>query len=167
MMSMLTKIRDILLDYSITHPKGVSCKCIGGASSHLQVKLNEIFESGYQDLEKQKDGAYKERNKLVVALSKIFPSHLCRHDENDKEWENDWRWIVCIHIPTKELTVFGDSINQLSNLKDRWQIKEEQITWHIHDSEKEMFNHLLVAENHWDGHTTDEKYDRLSKLFIK
>lgn len=91
-------------------------------------------------LREEKDGAYGERDRLVAALSKVFPSHLCRHPDEDTEWDTDWRWIVCIHLPTG------------------------QATWHIHDSERHQFNHLSVSANHWDGHTTEEKYRRLDSL---
>lgn len=90
-----------------------------------------------QDLIKQKDQAYWERNQLVILLSKIFPSHLCKHDEKDLNWEKDWRWIVCVHTP------------------------HGQCAWHIHDSERHYFVHLPIKTNHWDGHTTEQKYDRL------
>lgn len=93
-----------------------------------------------EQLEKAKDSAYWERNQLVAALSKLFPSHLAKHADNDPEWEEDWRTIVCIHLPTG------------------------QVTWHIHDSEVGYFDHLLYKENHWDGHSAEEKYRRLRKL---
>lgn len=93
-----------------------------------------------KSLTESKNTAYSERNWLVCALSKCFPSHLCRHPESDTEWENDWRWIVCVHGPTG------------------------QMTWHIHDSERSMFHHLPVSEQHWDGHSTEEKYRRLEAL---
>lgn len=86
----------------------------------------------------QKDSAYAERDRLVCALSKLWPSHLARHPDEDVTWDNDWRWIVCIHGPTG------------------------QLTWHIHDNERGWFDHLSVRDGHWDGHTTDEKYQRLA-----
>ena len=86
-----------------------------------------------------KDIAYSERNKLVVCLSKVIPSHLCRHPQHDTEWEDDWRWIVCIHG------------------------KAGQMTWHIHDSELSQFTHIEEGLEHWDGHTNEEKYKRLEK----
>lgn len=87
-----------------------------------------------------KDRAYRERNMLVAALSKLFDSHLCMHDENDATWERDWMTIVCIHGPCG------------------------QMTWHLHDSDVPLFSHLLYEQNHWDGHSTDEKYTRLEGL---
>jgi hypothetical protein len=99
------------------------CLCGQGA------KLEEAIKS--------KDNAYAERNKLVQFVSKLFDSHLARHPDSDTTWENDWRWIVCIHAP------FG------------------QMTWHIHDSQYEMFKHLPERPGDWDGHSTEEKYQRL------
>ena len=85
-----------------------------------------------------KNAAYAERDQLVAALSKRFPAHLARHDRAD--WEDDWRNIVCIHLPAG------------------------QATWHIHDSELPWFAHLPQLPGHWDGHSTDEKYRRLAGL---
>ena len=93
--------------------------------------------------EKAKDNAYWERNQLVAYLASEYESHMVRHPDSDKEWEDDWRWIVCIHTPAG------------------------QMTWHIHDSEcTKPFGFLLVEPDaeHWDGHTTEEKYARLAAL---
>ncbi len=91
-------------------------------------------------LREKKRGAYEERARVVAALSKVFPSHLARHPDEDKDWDDDWRWIVCVHLPTG------------------------QATWHIHDSQEALFSHLQNAPNHWDGHTTEEKHQRLEAL---
>lgn len=91
---------------------------------------------------KLKDSAYKERNQLVAFVSKLYPSHLCRHPNDDKTWEATWRWIVCIHSPNG------------------------QLTWHIHDREKKLFKHLKIKKEHWDGHTTEQKYNRLARIKV-
>lgn len=89
----------------------------------------------------QKDGAYSERNKLLTALSKLLTAWLERHPEEDIEWEDDWRWIVFINHPSGAMS------------------------WHIHDSELGWFDHLRRQNgNSWDGHTTEEKYERLAAL---
>lgn len=95
------------------------------------------------DLEDQKDAAYEERNRLVAALTKRFPAYLARHPEYDESWEDDWRWIVFVDLPTG------------------------QVSWHIHDSERHRFAHLRVDANRWDGHTTEEKYQRLEALPVR
>jgi hypothetical protein len=87
-----------------------------------------------------KDNAYTERNRLVAFLSSLYFSHRVRHPDSDTNWENDWRWIVCIHTP------------------------KGQMTWHIHDSHLPMFEHLEVGEDHWDGHSMEDKYLRLEAL---
>jgi len=109
-----------------------------------------------------KDAAYTERDKLVCALSKLFPSALERHPESDTTWENDWRWIVFIDIPVREYLTYGDQRNGPGpHFKD--EIK--QVTWHIHDSELSMFDHLpRFTGRAWDGHTTPQKYLRLTSI---
>lgn len=91
------------------------------------------------ELRAAKNAAYAERDRLVAALSKCFPSHLNRHVGED--WEDDWRNIVCVHLPAGSAT------------------------WHIHDSEMPWFEHLGWDNNcQWDGHTTEAKYERLAAL---
>jgi hypothetical protein len=90
-----------------------------------------------EDMLARKDAAYEERNRVVAVLSAIWPSHLAHHPESDLTWERDWLTIVCIHSPAG------------------------QLTWHIHDSQTFLFAHLPIGENHWDGHTTEQKYQRL------
>ncbi len=88
-------------------------------------------------LEVDKNTAYHERDMLVAALSKLWPSHLAWHEG---EWEAEWRNIVCIHSPVG------------------------QLTWHIHERELPEFAHLEMDFDHWDGHTTGQKYERLESL---
>lgn len=88
-----------------------------------------------------KDRAYTERNRLVALIASLYPSSLERHDDADKSWEDDWRWIVFIDLPTG------------------------QASWHIHDSHLPMFDHVQrFAGRKWDGHTTEEKYARIALL---
>lgn len=92
-------------------------------------------------LQKQRNDVYEERDRLVCALSKCFPSWLARHPDTDKAWDDDWRWIVFVELPNG------------------------QATWHIQDRELPWFSHLdRRTENVWDGHTTEEKYRRLALL---
>ena len=95
----------------------------------------DILDNGLS--QEGKDLAYFERDILVSLLSKLYPSHLARHPDSDVTWENDWRNIVCVHLPTG------------------------QATWHIHDSELPFFEHLTMKENHWDGHSNLDKYGRI------
>ena len=79
---------------------------------------------------------YAERDRLVAALSKVFPSYLA--DASDAE--PGWSSVVTIDLPTG------------------------QASWHVPDRELSWFAHLPRAANTWDGHTTEEKYDRLEWL---
>lgn len=124
---------------------------LGGNSSEPDshepdFKVNDLFKANEQieALTTQKNQAYWERNQLVVALSKMFPSSLGRHEESDLGWERDWMNIVYVVVP-----IDG---------------QESQLSWHIHDSELPLFAHLSPFDLKWDGHTTEEKYERLSKL---
>lgn len=96
----------------------------------------------YNDFEQfSKDQVFWERTQLTLLLSKIFQAHLFRHDPHDKEWEKDWHWGVCIHFPTG------------------------QGRWHFHKSNKGFYTHLKWKQKcKWDGHTTDEKYERLRNI---
>jgi len=90
-------------------------------------------------LRKQKDDAYTERNAVVAALSKLYPSYLALHPD-DSEWDAERRAIVFVETPAG------------------------QLSWHLHDSHLQMFRHLPWKENRWDGHTTEQKYQRLAAL---
>ena len=121
------------------------------------------YEQGRREGEEAKNNAYHERNLLVQALTQLYPSYLARHDENDTLWEKDWMWIVYVEVPTRVKIVSGDQHNHVP--QDKWFKNEtKQVSWHIHDTERHLFDHLEVKENNWDGHTTEEKYRRLQAL---
>jgi hypothetical protein len=108
-----------------------------------------------EELEQQKNNAYLERNQLVAALSKIYPAWLGRHIGVD--WDAEWRNIVFIEIPTEELFAKycqGGFIRKMTR----------QVSWHIHDNDLRFFRHLRFGTKVWDGHTTKEKYNRLSQI---
>lgn len=108
----------------------------------LQGRQRGVEAVRYADAKKVSDDLYEERNRLVAALSKVWPSHWCNHPAEDKTWDPEWRTIICIHSP------------------------QGQLTWHIHLSHQKFFVHLPKGENHWDGHTTEEKYERLDKVEV-
>lgn len=109
----------------------------GGPTGEASDSPSDESQDEIRRLTAQKDAAYSERNMVVAALSKLFPSSLERHPEGE-DWEEDWRWIVFIDLPTG------------------------QATWHIHDDELGRFDHLgRHAGRKWDGHTTHQKYERL------
>ncbi|HWI70138.1 MAG TPA: hypothetical protein VNS88_17530 [Nitrospiraceae bacterium] len=99
------------------------------------------------ELIRQKDRVYGERDMVIAALTKLFPSHLTRHKDTPGEnWDAEWLNVVCIHLPTG------------------------QATWHIHISELAWFQHLNGIELKCEGYTdytTPEKYQRLFRLPMK
>jgi hypothetical protein len=42
-----------------------------------------------------------------------------------------------------------------------------QVSWHIGDNDMHLITTLPVYNGVWDGHTTDEKYQRLSQFTRK
>lgn len=102
----------------------------------LALALQELDET-----RKAKDNAYTERNKLVCLLSKVFPSSIQDHVlKEGEQWDEDWRKVIFIELPTG------------------------QCSWHIHRLEEPMFAHLGDMGMKWDGHTTEEKYQRVDAM---
>ena len=91
-----------------------------------------------QEMEARKDAAYLERNQVVAALAKCFPSGIAR--TAIEGWSEDWHGCVYIDLPTG------------------------QASWHFHDSHAYLFDGLPPYQGKWDGHTTEEKYARLAAL---
>lgn len=89
-------------------------------------------------LQADKDSAYLERNRLVAALASLFPSGIARTDIPG--WLPEWHGCVYVDLPTG------------------------QASWHYHDSQAHLFAHLPPYTKAWDGHSTDEKYQRLAAL---
>jgi hypothetical protein len=90
------------------------------------------------DMEARKDAAYLERNRVVAALAKCFPSGVAR--TAIEGWSEDWHGCVYIDLPTG------------------------QASWHFHDSQAHLFAGLPPYTKPWDGHDTDEKYRRVDAL---
>jgi hypothetical protein len=84
------------------------------------------------------DAAYRERNQLVALLARIYPSGTKR--TAIEGWEPCWHGCVYIDSPAG------------------------QLSWHYHDSETHLFADLPPYAGEWDGHTTEQKYDRVQML---
>lgn len=116
--------------------------CIPGDSS---LSLHSFSVEVCQEIAAQvalqtsaKDGAYLERNKLVVLLAAIFPAGI--KQTAIPGWDPAWHNCVYVDLPNG------------------------QASWHYHDSEAELFAHLPAYDGEWDGHTTEEKYARILRL---
>lgn len=94
----------------------------------------------------EKNAIYNERNRVVAALAKLTVvlrgSPFCGQRTAgmmvDLAAESGWQNVVIIDYPTG------------------------QVSWHIPDEELSLFSKLPLYEGDWDGHTTEEKYDRLA-----
>lgn len=102
--------------------------------------MTQRAESAQQDAAGQrlwKETAYEERAKIVSLLSRIYPAWIAAHDPLDASWDSQWRTIVFVDLPTG------------------------QVSWHMHDNDVGFFAHLTQGTKSWDGHTTEEKYNRV------
>ena len=97
-------------------------------------------EQALADMEARKDAAYYERNQVVAALAKCFPSGVAR--TAIEGWSKDWHGCVYIDLPTG------------------------QVSWHFHDSQAHLFAGLPPYAGKWDGHDTTEKYRRVGALEV-
>ena len=91
-----------------------------------------------EEMTSRKNAAYRERNRVVAALAHCFPSGIRK--TSIQGWSDDWHNCVYIDLPSG------------------------QVSWHYHDSEVGLFKDLPPYEKEWDGHTTEQKYERLAKL---
>ncbi len=114
-------------------------------SVHLPHMVEVVESAGYQAirddnarLRQRKDGAYLERNQVVAALARCFPSGIAR--TAIEGWHEEWHGCVYIDLPTG------------------------QVSWHYHDSHAHLFAGLPPYQGTWDGHSTEEKYRRLAAL---
>jgi len=106
---------------------------------------NPIVEL-YDDNRTEVDNSCAERDKLVALVARMalelgFFAGIGKHEDKPGEvWEDDWRNIIFIDLPTG------------------------QVSWHIHDSELPMFDFLPEYKKKWDGHDTEEKYRRVVEM---
>jgi hypothetical protein len=79
---------------------------------------------------------YRERAHLLANLATHYPSHLqYRSDPMEPGWP-----VLFIHLPTG------------------------QACWHLAEDDIDLFAHVRTdTVETWDGHTTDEKYQRLAR----
>ena len=89
-----------------------------------------------EKLETARDAVYTERNRLVAFIASIYPSGVKK--TAIPGWDEAWHNCVYIDLPVG------------------------QASWHYHNDEAHLFAHLPPYESEWDGHTTEEKYERIS-----
>lgn len=89
----------------------------------------------------ERDAAYSERNTLVALLTTLFPAGIRRTEIPG--WQPEWHNCVYVDLPNG------------------------QAAWHYHDREAHLFQHLPPYTREWDGHTTEQKYQRIMELVRK
>ena len=90
------------------------------------------------ELEAGKDEAYRQRNVLVAAIARLYPSGIRR--TNIEGWSEDWHGCVYIDLPSG------------------------QISYHYHDSQSALFSALPTYTKDWDGHDKEAVENRLAGL---
>ena len=83
------------------------------------------------------DVAYRERNAVVAALIRT----------------NGWpRWVAMAPDADGWIIVYAET-------------PEGQVSWHVGPDDFDLFADFPdIAPGGWDGHTTEEKYERLARL---
>lgn len=99
------------------------------------------FSSRIKALEQVRDHAYRERNHLAAFLSHLYPAGT--KATNIPGWDKEWQGCVYVDLPTG------------------------QVSWHYHEREAHLFAHLPVYEKEWDGHCSEEKYERLARAALE
>lgn len=90
-----------------------------------------------------KNGAYNERNMVVVGLAKLalhlnYKAGIGKHEPaGAPDWDPEWLNVVYVDLPSG------------------------QVSWHVHDDEMYLFDFLPPYEGKWDGHSTSLKYNRV------
>lgn len=94
-------------------------------------------QSDINRLTAERDGAYRERAHLVAHLASLYPSHIGPNDPTTPDWA-----VLTLETPTG------------------------QMSWHIAPDDIGLFEHVPTTTNEpaWDGHTTEQKYERLRAL---
>ncbi|MFF2964274.1 coiled-coil domain-containing protein [Streptomyces sp. NPDC057963] len=103
-----------------------------------RIRLNDLTDNDLDALHDQLVALYRERAHLVAHLAALHPSHIGCTDPCSPDWP-----IVIIETPAG------------------------QMSWHIWLRDMDLFVHVPPTNprsSTWDGHTTDEKYQRLRDL---
>lgn len=86
------------------------------------------------------NAAYRERAQLVALLAGLYPSHIGYTDPAEPDWA-----VLIVELPTG------------------------QASWHIAPGDMPLFAHVQPTTRicrGWDGHTTEEKYERIQALVL-
>lgn len=93
------------------------------------------------ELKSQKDQAYLERNHLVAALTRCYPSGI--RPTAIPGWSSDWHGCVYLDLP------------------------DGQVSYHYPDSQASLFNSLPTYTKPYDGHTKHDVHQRLHSIRLQ
>ena len=110
-----------------------------GIAKQRERELKAVGERKYA-VEQERDGAYRERAHLVAWLAALHPA---------------------VIAPAPDVDEPGWQILYLRSSTHGW-----QMTWHIHPRDAGLFTdveHVAVDDPRaqWDGHSTEQKYNRM------
>lgn len=96
-----------------------------------------IVEDKYSDA----NNLIMERAIIISLLTYFVPAVLSPRVTDESGWDRGEGWVVYLSLPTG------------------------QVSWHIRDDHKSWFDHLKVVNiNPWDGHDTEEKWNRICSI---
>ena len=99
-----------------------------------------------ESMRARKDAVYEERNRLVALFASMsiamgWRAGIGTHeDKPGEDWDPEWKTLLVIETP------------------------EGQASWHFHDSQRHLVEHLPLFDAKWDGHDTPTKYERMNRL---
>lgn len=102
------------------------------------VAILQWIASNPEDTMTEQPSPYRERAFLVAHLAAQYFSVITYNDPDEPDWP-----VIYIETPAG------------------------QLSWHLSPDDLDLFNHVIrVGPDSitWDGHTTEEKYQRLAKL---
>lgn len=127
-------------DYGLFAASMVGCPhCLQAeltASRAAEQKLREEVER----LRADKDEAYRERNNVVAAFARLFPSGIRKTEIEG--WNPEWHGCVYIDLPNG------------------------QISYHYHDNQAQLFADLPAYTKEWDGHDKATVHMRLATFNV-
>jgi len=111
---------------------------------------NQSADDSISEVKQERDKAYDERNKLLLQRLRFYSK--LGLDVGWKNPESDpTNQYFIIFVPSQDSDKFG---------------KVQQMGWHVHkdDVDVDEYDFLQEINQEYDGHSTDEKYERLDKL---
>lgn len=134
-------LRDDLKSRTISPPPGPFNGMIGSmglTEFDLADAALRVVQTELAHLAAERDAVYRERAHLVAHLAAVHPSHIGYTDPDVPTWP-----VLTVETPTG------------------------QMCWHINPTDLDLFDHVTWVDPvaiGWDGHTTEEKYQRLGQL---